>query len=84
MKDIIRKLSSRKLWLSLAGVTSGLAMVFGVDGNDITTVAGAIMSLCSVIIYIVTEGKIDAERIKNTIQETQIAVDLIEGTEKNG
>ena len=31
MKEIIRKLSSRKLWMAIAGVASGIAMAFGAE-----------------------------------------------------
>lgn len=81
MSEIIRKLSSRKLWLALAGVTTGIAVALGINGSEITTVAGAITSLLSVITYIVTEGKIDAESVKTTIVKTQNAVETIEGVE---
>lgn len=65
MSEIVRKLTSRKLWLAIAGVATGIAMVLGVDGSEITTVAGGVTALASVITYIVTEGKIDAESVKN-------------------
>ena len=65
MSEIVRKLTSRKLWLAIAGVATGIAMVLGVEGSEITTVAGAVTALASVITYVVTEGKIDAESVKN-------------------
>ena len=33
--DWKRKLSSRKLWAAIAGIVTGLAMVFGLDENTI-------------------------------------------------
>lgn len=81
MNSILRKLSSRKLWLAIAGVATGIAMVLGADSTDIQTVAGAITSLVSVITYIVTEGKIDAESVKNTIEITGDAIDIFEEEE---
>ena len=81
MNSILRKLSSRKLWLAIAGVATGIAMVLGADSTDIQTVAGAITSLVSVITYIVTEGKIDAESVKNTIEITGDAIDILEKEE---
>jgi biopolymer transport protein ExbB/TolQ len=83
MKDILRKLSSRKLWMAIAGVTTGIAMALGVDGGDITTVSGAIVSIVSVITYIVTEGKIDAERVKTAVEDTQTAIGVIENEPQN-
>ncbi len=58
--DWKRKLSSRKLWAAAAGIVAGLAMVFGLDENTISTVAGAVVSAASVVAYIMAEGKVDA------------------------
>lgn len=79
MKDFLRKLTSRKLWLALAGVATGVAMVLGVDGGEITSVAGAVTALASVITYIITEGKVDAEAVKQAVERTQEAVETLEG-----
>ena len=63
--DWKRKLSSRKLWAAVAGVVTGLAMVFKLDEGVISNVAGAVMSAASVVAYIMAEGKVDAEGVKN-------------------
>ena len=62
--DWKRKLGSRKLWAALAGIVTGLAMVFGLDESTITTVAGGVVSAASVVSYILAEGKVDAESVK--------------------
>ena len=84
MSNVIRKLTSRKLWLAIAGVTTGIAMILGVDGSDITSIAGAVTALASVITYIITEGKIDAESVKTAVDNTQSAVETIEGVDDDG
>ena len=76
-----KKLSSRKLWLALAGVFTGIALILGADAEEIQTVAGAITSLISVVTYIVVEGKIDADGVKETILELQEVADLLEEEE---
>lgn len=83
MNEFLRKLSSRKLWMAIAGIATGIAMALGVEATDVSTVAGAITALVSVVTYIVTEGKVDAESVKNTIEITGDALDLFE-TEKEG
>lgn len=83
MSNLVRKLSSRKLWAAIAGVVAGLAMVFGLDEAVISTVAGAVVSITSIVAYIVTEGKIDAESVKNTIEKIQDATEMIEGEVSN-
>ena len=77
MENLIRKLSSRKLWAAVAGVVTGLSLVFGLDGDVITAVSGAVVSLASVITYIITEGKIDAEAVKNAVEDIQEAKEVI-------
>lgn len=65
--DWKRKLSSRKLWAAVAGIITGLAMVFHLDESTISSVAGAVVSVASVVSYIVTEGKVDAQSIQKTV-----------------
>lgn len=65
--DWKRKLSSRKLWAAIAGVVTGLAMVFKLDESTISSVAGAVVSMASVVSYIITEGKVDAESLKKAM-----------------
>lgn len=67
--DWKRKLSSRKLWAAAAGIVTGLAMVFGLDEGTISSVAGAVVSVASVVSYIIAEGKVDAEGIKKAVRE---------------
>ena len=80
MKEVLRKLSSRKLWAAVVGMAAGLAMVFGLDESLISTTAGAVVSLASVVTYIVTEGKVDAESIKNAVKAVQNAADMLRET----
>ncbi|NBI66382.1 hypothetical protein D1646_06065 [Pseudoflavonifractor sp. 60] len=62
--DWRRKLSSRKLWAAAAGIVMGLAMVFGLDEGTVSSVAGAVVSLASIVAYIAAEAKVDAESVK--------------------
>ena len=66
-----RKLSSRKLWAAVAGIVTGLAMVFGLDEGTVSAVAGAVVSVASVITYIITEGKVDAEGVQKALDQVQ-------------
>lgn len=78
MNDITKKLSSRKLWAAVAGLVAGLAMVFGLDEGIITTVSGAVVTVASVIIYIVTEGRVDAAAVKKAAEDVAKAGEAIE------
>ena len=60
--DWKQKLTSRKLWMAVAGLTMGLIAFFGADENTAQTVGGLIMALASVVGYIFGEGLVDAAR----------------------
>ena len=77
MKEIIRKLTSRKLWLAIAGVAYGIALSLGADASEIKAVAGAVTSLTSAVAYIVVEGVVDAARVKSAVDATQEAAETI-------
>lgn len=77
METLKKKLTSRKLWAAVAGLVAGLAMVFGLDETVINTVAGAVVSVASVITYIITEGKVDAEGVKTAVESVQEVVEVI-------
>lgn len=79
MSKFIQKLSSRKLWMAIAGVITGIAMALGAESSDIGTITGAVTTLISVVTYIITEGKVDAESVKNAIIEVQDVVDVLDG-----
>ena len=66
--DWKRKLGSRKLWAAIAGIVTGLAMVFKLDESTISSIAGAVVSVASVVSYIITEGKVDAESVKKAAE----------------
>lgn len=78
MKEVLRKLSSRKLWMAIAGVATGIAMALGADANDVSTISGAVTALVSVVAYIAVEGKVDAEGVKNAIEAAQDAVEVMD------
>lgn len=58
--DIIRKLTSRKLWLAVAAFVSGLIVAFDGDATTAETVSGCIMQGAAVVSYIFAEGWADA------------------------
>jgi hypothetical protein len=61
-EDIIRKLTSRKLWVAIVGFVTGLLIYCGQTEQQAAQVGALIMSAASVIAYIVGEGLIDAAR----------------------
>lgn len=73
----LKKFGSRKFLTAILGVLVGLAIIFGVDGNEIATIAGAFTAVGSCVVYIKEEGKIDAERIKNAAEKINDAIDAV-------
>ena len=77
MSTFWRKLTSRKLWMAIAGVATGIALALGADSSEIQTITGAVTALVSAVAYIITEGKVDAESVKNAVESVQDAVEVI-------
>lgn len=57
--DWKRKLTSRKLWIAVAGFVTGVIIAFGGTEERANTVSGCIMSAASVIAYTIGEGLAD-------------------------
>ena len=72
----------KKIITMILGVVSGLAIAFGLDQTAITAVAGAVVSAASVVGYLMAEGKIDVERIKNTAEAVNGVIDTFTENEE--
>lgn len=83
MMQFLNKFKSRKFLACIAGVVMGICMVFGLDENIISTISGAVMAVTSVITYIYTEGKIDAEAVNKIKDATDDVKDAVDAVEKN-
>ena len=59
-QDIIRKLTSRKFWVAVAGFVSGLIVAFDGDAETAETVSGLILQGAAVLGYVIAEGLADA------------------------
>ena len=75
--DWKRKLTSRKLWIAIAGFVSGLILAFGGSESQATTIAGVILQGASVIGYLLGEGLADMGN-KNTNTWTHYPVTMDE------
>lgn len=69
--DWKRKLTSRKFWLAVVGLVTGLLMAFKVDAETVDTISGVIMSAASVIAYIIGEGLADAANATFIVTEAK-------------
>lgn len=59
-EDIIKKLSSRKFWVTLAGFIGSLLVAFNVGENDIAQITAIITAFGSLMVYVLSESAIDA------------------------
>ena len=59
MRNIKRKLTSRKLWMSIASFTSMLMIYFGYAESEASQVAALIMAGASIVGYVIGEGLAD-------------------------
>ncbi|MEA4814692.1 MAG: hypothetical protein VB112_07290 [Oscillospiraceae bacterium] len=66
MSTLIRKLSSRKLWVAIAGVTAGIALI--VSGN---VSEGSVAVVSAVVAYMLAEGMIDAAAAKTAAETAE-------------
>lgn len=71
--DWAAKLTSRKFWLAVCGLVSGLLMAFRADEKTIENITGIIMAGASVLAYCIGEGLADAAGAKTT--ETYLVQD---------
>ena len=82
MQTFIKKITSRKFLTCIAGVVLGICMIFGLDEDTVSTIAGAITAISSIVSYILSEGKIDAAAVKDTVEQIEGAVEAVDKIEE--
>lgn len=79
--DWVRKLTSRKFWLSIANFVTMMIVACGGTENQAAQVAALIMAGATVVAYVIGEGLADAANVE--IGEGQlIEAEAIMGTEE--
>lgn len=58
--DWVRKLSSRKFWVCIAGLVTGLIIYFGGTEENAKAIEGILMSVASIVTYICAEAAADS------------------------
>lgn len=64
--DWVAKLTSRKFWMAVVGLVSGILVAMKMDEQTVTQITGIIMAAASVVAYIIGEGLADAAGAKTT------------------
>lgn len=62
--DWKRKLSSRKLWVALAGLVIGVALLFGAERTTAESIGGIVLTFGSIVTYLLAEGAADVMDIR--------------------
>lgn len=62
-ENIIRKLTSRKFWVAVAGFVSGLIVALDGDAETAETISGLILQGAAVLGYVLAEGLADAANV---------------------
>lgn len=67
MKQLIKKYASRKFLVSLASTICGILGMMNVADDTIGLIGSMLMIIIPNVIYIITEGSIDRESVKNMV-----------------
>lgn len=73
------KLKSRKFWLTLITTLSGIATALMNVNGEVGIIAGMIVAVLPTIVYVITEGRIDAKAVGMITEDIS---EVSEGVEK--
>ena len=74
-EDIIRKLTSRKLWVAVATFVTGLLIYFGKSADEAHQIEGLIMAGAGALAYIIGEGLADAAGARADVYTIEDVID---------
>jgi len=72
------KLKSRKFWLSVVGCVSGICGMIGCTDNLTSMIVFAVIEFGSIIGYMIAEGTVDSNRVKQLFSVLSTLVDMME------
>ena len=76
------KFTSRKFILSLVGVIVGICCMIGFNDNTVAIIAFAALEVLSIVAYIIMEGKVDANAVKDIAEIITDLADMISQAQK--
>ena len=76
------KFTSRKFILSLVGVIVGICGMIGFNDNTVAIIAFAALEVLSIVAYIIMEGKVDANAVKDIAEIITDLADMISQAQK--
>lgn len=78
MKNIIKKVTSRKFIVTAVIITGGLATAFKGSSNEKLQITGYIMAAVAAIVYMIIEGNIDKTSVANETAKAIEGIEIIE------
>ncbi len=82
---MLQKLKSRKFWMALLSVAAGVVYLITGDGGLEQAILSIGAIVVPVVVYILTEGKVDAKAVELSADALQaILAELKKGDEENG
>jgi len=82
-QEWVRKITSRKFWLAIAGLVAGIVKFMQNPTTDAQAISGLILSFGSVVAYIIGEGLVDAARATDTPDGDWTSGYLVAGVNKD-
>lgn len=70
------KLKSRKFMMSLISVICGILGMFNLSDTALNNIGSILMVVLPSVAYIITEGKIDTQRLISTAKQV---IDIVDG-----
>lgn len=80
---MLKKLKSRKFLMALLSVIVGIATMVGASDAVVTVISGIGMVVIPVVIYIATEGKVDAAAVSLTTEAIEKIVEIVTKKEES-
>lgn len=80
MKNIVKKVTSRKFLVTVAIVATGIGTALKSANNETVQIAGYVIAGAAAIAYMVIEGTVDKAAVQT---ETKNVLDAVEGIEIN-
>lgn len=66
---IIRKITSRKLWVSIASFVAMLMAYLGADKGSAEAISALILAFASCLGYLLSEGLVDSNRVDTNTEK---------------
>jgi len=74
---MLEKLKSRKFLMAAVSVVVGILTIFGVPEGFVSLISGISLVLVPVVVYIATEGRIDAAAVSLTADALKEIAELL-------